>query len=178
MSRIPRIRRFALAALALSTSIALFRGDVAQALVIRGDDYLYRGGASAALYRYRLALRLDPRAESAADHFIFAALERRSPGDLNAAVRIADSFLLQSGSNATILADRALCLLIERRYRAAEIDFERSAAISASVQQYVFAGWAARHQGRDGDAKRLWHDALRLSPANAAARRALASLNR
>ena len=169
-------RRFVLAGVALALSSVLFRSQAAQALVVRGDDLLAAGHSGQAAAHYRRALAIDPGLDTAADHLIFVSMESHSPAAVAAAVAIADRFLARHPENAPMLADRALCRLIQHRYGLAGRDFERSAELSHSSQEFVFAGWAAKRAGRRDAASNMWRRALSIDPASSAARSGLASV--
>lgn len=159
-----RGRRFAVAAVALICAVAVFRSQVADALVIRGDDYLYRGDRTQALVRYNRALAVAPDSEVAADRYVFLSLQRQTRASLGAALGVANRYLYRNPHDAPLLNDRALCYLHMREYGPAERDFERAARAAGSPEEYVFAGWAAEHAGRKRDAVALWHEALRIRP--------------
>lgn len=150
--------------MALLCAGVLFRSQVADALVIRGDDYLYRGGRVQALVRYNRALLVDPDSEVAADRYVFLSLQRQTSASLAAALAVASRYLHRHPHDAPLLRDRALCYLHLRKYEAAERDFADAARASGAPDAYVFAGWAAQHAGRQRDASVLWHQALRIRP--------------
>lgn len=165
MSReLSRVRRFAIAAVTLALACLLFRTQIAGALVIRGDDYMYRGDRVAALEHYRRALAFSPSLEVAADRFVFISLQRQTPAALRTAVSVADGFLAAHPGDASLLRDRALCYLHLHRYSSAQRDFEEAARATHAASDYVFAGWAARHAGRERFARVLWRRALDMQP--------------
>lgn len=159
-----RLRRFAVAVFALSCASVLFRTQVADALVIRGDEYMYRGDRIAALERYKRALTIAPGLEVAADRYVFVSLERQTPSSLRAAIAVADRYLRRHPSDAAVLSDRALCYLHLQRYGLAQQDFERAAKATHEANDYVFAGWAAARAGHLRQADGLWREALRVHP--------------
>ena len=142
-----RIRRVLVAFTALVAGALLFRAQIAQALIVRGDDFLYRHNADAAVQRYRRALLIAPGSEIAADRILFVLIMQRNPKSIRQGIDTANAYLLHAPNSAVVLADRALCLLIRKDYRAAERDFRRAATQSHDPQDYVFAGWAARRSG-------------------------------
>ena len=169
-----RMRRFAIAASALLLAACLFRSQIAQALVLRGDDYLYQGRVPEAQERYERALTFDSGLEVAADRFVFVSMERHTRTSLERGIRAATKFLRAQPNDVSLLADRGLCYLVARKYMAARQDFVRAAAISGSASDFVFAGWAARRAGDRVGARRLWRRALEEDPRNRSARIALA----
>jgi tetratricopeptide (TPR) repeat protein len=163
MQPFSRPRRFALALAALATAAAAFRPQLTQALIVRGDDYLYRGDARSALARYGRALVLSPDSQTAADRYVFLSMQQDTARSLRAGIEEATRFLSHHPGNATLLSDRALCYLHERRYALAQADFEQAAS-GVDAQAYVFAGWAAWHAGRVHAARTLWERALLVRP--------------
>jgi tetratricopeptide (TPR) repeat protein len=155
-----RLRRFAIAAVALALAFVLFRPQVAQALIVRGDEFLYRGNTSAALERYQRALALMPESQTAADRYAFLSLQRNTPSSLRRAITIAGRYLRRHPDDAVLLTDRALCYLHQKRYALAQNDFEHAARSSHAPESFVFAGWAAEHAGRAKSARTLWRLAL------------------
>ncbi len=157
-----RKRRFGVAFLAIALGALLFRSQVAQALVVRGDEFAYRGERAQALDRYTRALHIDPNLSAAADRFVFLSMQVRDTSSLRAALDLANSYLARNPSDATVLSDRAMCYLVEQRYRSAQRDFERAARLQRSAQDYVFAGWAAEHARDSLRARMLWRRALQI----------------
>lgn len=171
-----RRRRLLCAAAALTLSAWIFRPQLAQSLVVRGDDYLYTAHDAQALERYRRAIALDPGSQIAADRFIFIAMTMHQRASVKSGIATASAFLKHSPDNSVILKDRALCYLIERHFEDAQHDFERAARLSSDPTVYDFAGWSARRAGDLAGARSLWNAALKLSPHNVPALRGLRSL--
>lgn len=159
-----RTRRFAISAFALIVAGVLFRSQIAGALAIRGDDYLYRGDKAQALERYRRALAVDPFSSTAADRYVFVSMQLHTPQSLRGGIAVASRYLAARPNDAALLADRALCYLHARQYALAQSDFERAARVSRAAGYYVFAGWAAQRQGRHAGALALWRTALAVQP--------------
>ncbi|HEY8296751.1 MAG TPA: tetratricopeptide repeat protein [Candidatus Baltobacteraceae bacterium] len=168
-----RARRFLVAAASLSVAALLFRAQLGAALVVRGDDFLYRSDARQARTYYARALRFDPDSESAADRYVFFGLQVRTHASLDAAIGVASAYLRRHPDDGAILADRALAYLIERRYDKAEPDFERAARASRDPRYFTFAGWAALRAGRESVARDLFDRALTIDPRFRPARYAL-----
>ena len=160
-----RLRRFLLAGTALGISALVFRGQFAQSLVVRGDDLSYQGRSLQALSHYARAHWLDPNSAVATDRYTFTLMQRHTGTTLNTAIGVASEFLHKHPSDATILEDRAICYLLQGRYRQARGDFVHAAQLSSSARCYVFAGWAALHAGDSNGAKQLWKRALTIDPA-------------
>ncbi|MGZ3499201.1 MAG: tetratricopeptide repeat protein [Vulcanimicrobiaceae bacterium] len=170
-----RGRRFVLAAISLMLAAMLFHKQLAEALVSRGDDFLYRGDAVTARTYYARALDVDHTSQSAADRFVFFSLQQRTVRSLELGVVVATQYLERVPRDATILEDRALCYQLQKRFRLAEMDFERAAQLTKDARYYTFAGWAAKRDGKNAAAIRLWVAALRVDPHFWPARRALRS---
>lgn len=170
-----RGRRFAIALVALTASALCFRSQIAAALVVRGDEFMNRNAIPQAIARYQRALTIDRDNANAADRLVFASLEARTPALLRSGIGIATQYLVRHPHDATLLADRGLCYLAERRYAAAGPDFERAARFLKDPRYFTFAGWAARRAGDDARARMLWRAALAIDAHFVPARTALAS---
>lgn len=176
MTPFSRGRRFAVAAVALFVAAGLLHTQIAEALTVRGDEYLYRARPADALERYKRALALAPDLESAADRFVFVSMEQHSDAALRSGISVANRYLARHPEDALLLSDRGLCSLIGKRFGAAQRDFEKAARITGNPQTFLFAGWAAWHGGRAADARALWRSALKIDPHNAAALKALSRI--
>jgi tetratricopeptide (TPR) repeat protein len=168
-----RQRRIGVAIVALSLASVLFRGQVADALVVRGDDFMSRSALAEATIRYERARAIDPGNSSAVDRVVFAGMEIRTPASLRHATAAANVYLAEHPNDGAILADRALCYLIERRYGLALFDFEHAAKVQRDARYFVFAGWAANRIQQRGRARRLWKAALEIDARYVPARVAL-----
>lgn len=157
-------RRFTAALVALLLAGMLFRPQITDALIVRGDDYLYRGDPTRAIDRYRRAITIWPGSETAVDRYVFLELQQNTQPSLRDGEIAAAQFLSRHADDATILSDRALCFLHEKRYALAEADFEHAARVTHTAQNYVFAGWAAQHAGRTSAARAFWSRALAVQP--------------
>ncbi len=162
---IPLWRRFAVAFVSLVLCALLFHGQIADALVSRGDSFLQGGRPARAERYYRRALWWDPRSTIAADRFAFVGFELRTRASLDAAIEIAGDALARTPADQPLLLDRALCLQAEGRYGEARADFARAALIRRDPQVLHFAGWAALRSGDARAARRYWQDALRIDPS-------------
>jgi tetratricopeptide (TPR) repeat protein len=154
--------RLFLASLGLAVSVLLLRVQIADALIVRGDEMLIRNSYAAASTMYARALWFDRGSAIAIDRLVFVALQERTPKALHAATALASGYLGTHQADQTVLFDRALCYLKLRNYHAAYADFSRAAGLSGDPQQYTFAGWAARRTGDVKDAAASWSRALRL----------------
>ncbi len=168
--------RMFLAVLSLAIGLLLFHAQIADALVVRGDDMLVQNAYDDAAQRYSRALRFDPGSVVALDRLAFVALQKRRPEALRAATDRASEYLKSHAAEPTVLFDRALCYLKLKNYRPAYVDFARAALLTHDPQDYTFAGWAARRAGRLGRAIALWRQALRVRPDYRPAAAALSEL--
>jgi tetratricopeptide (TPR) repeat protein len=176
MTGIPLWRRVTIALVALCVAGAAFRGQVATALVTRGDDALRNGDRSASVRYYQRALAIDARS-SAADRLAFGLAMRKLPGDAQAAIEIANTALeRRPDSEVALLADRGLAEQHLRRWRAAERDFARAGAAGSDARYDHLAGRIALRLGDRNDARGFFAAALRHDPAFGPARAALARL--
>ncbi|HET7813419.1 MAG TPA: hypothetical protein VFL13_03520 [Candidatus Baltobacteraceae bacterium] len=158
-----RARRIVVAGISLALSAWLLRSPVAQALVSRGDDYLYAGNRYQALVHYRRSFALDPDSEIAADRIVFVAALQRSRAEIASGIAAATRYLQRHPRSAELLADRGLCYLKLRAFDAAYLDFYGAAALQRKPQAYTFAGWAALRSGHPALAKHMWQNALHVS---------------
>jgi tetratricopeptide (TPR) repeat protein len=171
-----RPRRLSVAVVAVAIAAWVFSPQIAGGLVVRGDDFLYRNAWSQAMHRYERALKFDRENSEAADRIAFLGMELRTPQSLHRAIEVATAYLSRRPGDATILADRGLCYLIQRRYALAGADFERAARLQNDPQYFAFAGWSAYHSRDWRRARTLWRQALAIDPHYAPARDALEHL--
>lgn len=173
---IPPVRRFAVALCSLVCAAVLFRGQVASALVTRGDDVLRAGDVDGAVRAYARATQLDAASAVAADRLAFFLLVRRSAGDAARAYAVADTTLAAVPHEPALLADRAFAAQRLGRWRAAQRDFA-AAAEGAHDPRYAHLAARVALRRRDRTAARAHlRRALAMDAAYAPARALLARL--
>jgi tetratricopeptide (TPR) repeat protein len=170
MTRLSRTRRIAVTAVALLVAFAVFRPQLATAVVTRGDDALRGGDVAGALRLYRRALFLDAGSSTAADRLAFNLALRHDPADARSAAGIATAALAAGRPAASLFADRAFAELELRDWAAAERDFALAAGLAHDPRYAHFASRMALRR-RDRSAARAYAArALAWDPAFAPAR--------
>jgi tetratricopeptide (TPR) repeat protein len=170
------LRRFAVAAVSLVCAAVMFRGDVASALVTRGDDVLRAGDVDGAVRAYTRATRLDGASAVAADRLAFFLLVRRSAGDAARAYAVADAALAAVPNEPALLADRAFAAQRLGRWRVAERDFSAAARVARDPRYAHFASRMALRVHDRPAAREHLRTALALDAGYAPARALLARL--
>jgi Flp pilus assembly protein TadD len=176
MSEISLGRRCVIAGVSLLIAACLFRGQLASALVTRGDDALRNGARTAAITYYSRAAWIAPTAHDPADRLAFLLATSHRQTDALAAVAVASKALSTTGDDAALLADRGLAQERLGRWTSAERDFRRAGAVGRDARYDHLAGRIALRLGRTHDARRLFELALVHDPSFGPARFALAGL--
>jgi Tfp pilus assembly protein PilF len=143
-------RRWLLATVSAFLALILLRPLIADALCMRGDEFLRSGDPVTAQHYYRFALAGDPNSGTAAERFVFAALEIHARTALAVGVNVADEYLSRHDDQA-IRIDRALALWSLR-------DFARAAnelsVVAASTHDRRYARLAQIAASRAARARR------------------------
>lgn len=143
-----RTRRFVIALGALTCAALLFRGQVGDALVMRGDDYVYRGERAQALERYRRAMLVAPFAGTAVDRYVFVSMQMQTARSIASAVEVATRYLASHPDDVAVRTDRALCYLHAHRYASASADFLAAERTSHVSRYALYARLAAKAEHR------------------------------
>lgn len=171
-------RRVALALVAVSLSSILLHRQIAEALVVRGDEFLYRAHPNVALRYYRRALAFDRSSSPALDRLLFVAMTVRDRETLRDGVARAQSFLLEHPGDDTIRLDRAMAYRTLGDFARAWSDFAVAGYRLRDPRALTLGGFAAKSARLNGQALRLWRSALALVPEFPAALHALARAGR
>ena len=167
------LRRTVLAALGIVAAAFILRSQISDALVVRGDEFLYRGDPRGALEYYRRALTLDGDDGAAADRFAFVAAMTRDRGANAEALRETSAYLQRHPGDTIVRMDRAMAYRAAGLSRASVADFSLVGALTSDPRAFTFAGYAAERGGDAPLARRMWRAALALQPGFASAKRAL-----
>jgi tetratricopeptide (TPR) repeat protein len=167
------LRRTALALLGIAAAACILRPQISDALVVRGDEFLYRADPRRALDYYRRALAVDADDGAAADRFAFVAAMIRDPRADAEALRETSVYLQRHPDDAVVRMDRAMAYRAAGISGAALADFSLVGALTGDPRAFTFAGYAAVRRGDARLARRMWHAALALQPRFVAAKHAL-----
>lgn len=170
------VRRASVAALGIGIAAVILRPQIADALVVRGDEYLYRSQDARALRYYARALAIDADDGAAADRFAFAAMLSRDPQAIAASLRETSAYLARHPEDATVRMDRAMAYRAAGQLPAALADFALAGAQTGDARALAFAGFTAERLRERALARRYWRAALSARPGFLPARRALARL--
>ena len=173
MREIPVTRRIALALIAIILSGYALRPQISQALIVRGDERLYRGNASQALGYYRRAIEIEPYEGSAVDRFAFAAASLRDRRAAREAIELASAYLHRRPTDDVVRMDRAMAFRLLRDWPHAMEDFQRVGERERDATAMTFAGYAAEAERDRSHALGLWRRALVFDGTFRAARNAL-----
>ena len=158
------------ALISVIASAFIFRAQVAEALVSRGDDQLRFGDRRSAAVYYQRALHLHPQSVIAADRLAFTMVMEHDRSSVSRGLAVATMGLAYDSTNLTLLADRAFAEMRLGQTHAAALDFARAGKLGHDAR---YASFAARLALKSGDhvlAKREATQALRDDPTFAPAR--------
>jgi tetratricopeptide (TPR) repeat protein len=175
MTPLTRTRRLLLAGAALATAFVLFHGQLAAAVLTRGDDALRAGDVDAAIRLYSRATQLDPRLTVAADRLAFHLALGHNRGGATQAIAVA-SQALSAAPDPALFADRAFAELQLRLWRDAERDFAHAGDLAHDARYEHFAARMALRSADRIAARRYTRLALADDPGFAPARTLLRKL--
>ncbi|MGA8533595.1 MAG: hypothetical protein WB615_05760 [Candidatus Tumulicola sp.] len=168
------LRRLAPALGGVAISAVLLRGQLADALVVRGDECLFRARPAASLRYYRRAIWIDPRDSVAVDRLLFVAMTLRDRRALDDGIVSATRYLEWKPDDNVVRLDRAMACRVTGRQSEALGDFAIVGRATHDARALTFAGYAAQAIGQPRRASYFWRAALLLSPDFPAAKHALA----
>lgn len=167
------LRRLVLATSGIALATAVLRGSIADALVVRGDEFLYKGTAVRALQYYRRALWFDRRDGTAVDRLAFVATMSGNGSSLRGAIRVASEYLALDPGDDRVRMDRAMAYRRLGENERALFDFATVGRRTKDARALTFAGFAAADAGELQCARAFWKAALLLAPGFPAPRHAL-----
>jgi tetratricopeptide (TPR) repeat protein len=165
-----------LAASALTAAFVLFHGQLAAAVVTRGDDALRSGDVTTAIRFYGRAARLDPASVVAADRLAFELALRHDRSGATQAIAVATRSLAQTGPDPALFADRAFAEVQLHRWHDAERDFSRAGSLAHDARYEHFAGRMALRRADRNAARRYARLAISDDPGFMPARSMLRTL--
>ena len=160
----PIAARVRAAGVALGISALLLHGQIADALVVRGDEQLYRARPARALTYYRRAVWFDRANGTAVDRFSFVAMTLRDVPAMREGIALASRYLAHRADDAVVRMDRAMAYRVLGDGRRALADFSIVARQTNDARAYAFAGEEAASLGERGAAEAFWRAALALWP--------------
>jgi tetratricopeptide (TPR) repeat protein len=167
------LRRLLLATTGIAVAAVALRGSVADALVVRGDEFLYKGSQARALRYYGRALWMDPLDGTAVDRVAFVATMSGNADDLRNAIRMASEYLVLVPQDDRVRMDRAMAYRRVGEKARALSDFAIVGRRDKDARALTFAGFAAADLGELQCARAFWMAALSLAPEFPAPRHAL-----
>jgi tetratricopeptide (TPR) repeat protein len=171
-----RARRLLVSATALALAFACFHGQLAAAVVTRGDDVLHRGDTAGALRLYQRALALDPSSAIAADRLAFSLTMRHDGPSARRAIDVITQAIAAGAEDPALFADRAFAEIQLHAWRAAEHDFGRAGMSARDARYEHFAARMALRSHDRAAARRYAQLALVDDPTFAPARAVLRAL--
>lgn len=176
MTSLSRARRCGLAGAALTIAFVLLHGQLAAAVVTRGDDALRAGDSATALRLYARAMQLDATSPVAADRLAFYLALSHQRAGARQAVAVATRVLAAGTNEPALYADRAFAELQLHAWRNAERDFARAGGLAHDARYEHFAARMALHAADRAAARRYARLALADDPSFAPARALLRAL--
>ena len=178
MMRGSPVRRLTLIGVALSVSTLLLHGQIADALVARGDAELYRGRWDLAARYYERASFFDAEDGVAVDRFCFVSMTFRSSANDSRCIAMTDRYLKHRPQDATVRFDRAMILRRNGKPGLAFVDFVTVGRQERDGRAFALAGIEPAKMGRNALARVMWKRALVFAPNLPIAMHRLAAYNR
>jgi hypothetical protein len=145
------MRRVILAATACVLAVAVLHPLIAEALCVRGDEFLRSGDPRAAQRYFRFALFTDPNCATAAERFVFASLEIHTTATLKRGVTVADAYL-RGHADQAVRTDRALALWGMKDFARAALEL-RAIGESTHDERYTRLAHIAARRAANGSRK-------------------------
>jgi tetratricopeptide (TPR) repeat protein len=177
MTKLSTYRRLELALAGIAISAFVLHGQLADALVVRGDECLYRAHPELALRYYRRAIRIDSGDGVAIDRLLFVAMTLHDRATLRDGIRSASRYLLSRPYDSAVRFDRAMAYRATGDQEKALGDFADVGRRTRDARALAFAGFAAQTVGQFSRARHFWRLALALAPGFPAAAHALGRAN-
>jgi Tfp pilus assembly protein PilF len=174
---VPLLRRFLIPVVAIPIAGLLFHAQVADGLVIRGDDEFQSGNARAAYKFYQRARFFDHDSSVAAERITTLGIMSRSATFVHQAVAVADDQLARQPGDTLVRQNRAL---LEQKLSQPDRAYADWRLVALQTTDPVVVEYAARAAERHHQfdlARRFYQRTLQLNPNRATARRALARLD-
>ncbi len=157
----------------------LFRPLIAFTVYYRGVNFERVFRLTDAEYYYKKATRVDPKVPQS--WHAWWELEYAKAGAdravRQAAIDIASTGLSYSPTYAPLAFDLGRTYFMDKQYLKARDAFLQSARYAPNdMFSWDFAAWSSLHSGDVEQARKYWHQVLRIDPGNATAARELAIL--
>jgi tetratricopeptide (TPR) repeat protein len=141
-------RRCGLTLGSLALSWLFLHSFVADALCVRGDEFLRAGDARTAQRYYERAVAIEPESGAALDRLSLATLEIRTEPAFASVLHRLDAYLTRHPADVQIRLDRALQLLASRNDGAAAADLRLLGRALHDARYLQAAQNAAKRAGR------------------------------
>jgi tetratricopeptide (TPR) repeat protein len=175
---VPLLRRLLIPLVSIPLAGLLFHAQLADGLVIRGDNEFQSGNAVAASKFYNRARWFDRDSSAAAERITTLGIMSRSASFIHDAMRVADDELTRKPGDTIVRQNRALLYQKANQPERAYADWR---VVALQTNNPVIVEFAARNAERHHQfdlARRFYQRSLELNPRRVSARNALARLDR